>query len=125
MKYKKTIKKRFRKKKRSNKSKKYGGSSQQQILSLELEPSELERKIIYWADKLAQHRDYLVKTEQYIEEIKRKIQTLVDQLGNNETLDINPIRSSSIESRVLQQLRLLNRLRPHNRQTINERLNYI
>lgn len=112
MKYKKTIKKRFRKKKRSNKSKKYGGSSQRQR-------EELENKINYWADKLAQHRDYLVKTEQYIEEIKRKIQTLVRQLGNNETLDINPIRSSSIESRVLQQLRAL-RADRRIRQTINE-----
>ena len=114
MKYKKTIKKRFRKKKRSNKSKKYGGSSQRQISRL-----ELENKINYLAYKLAQHRDYLVKTEQYIEEIKRKIQTLVRQLGNNETLYINPIRSSSIESRVLQQLRAL-RADRRIRQTINE-----
>lgn len=40
MKYKKTIKKIFRKKKRSNKSKKYGGSSQ-------IPRDELERKINY------------------------------------------------------------------------------
>jgi hypothetical protein len=109
MKYKKTIKKRFRKKKRSNKSKKYGGSSQRQISRL-----ELENKINYLVYKLAERFDYLVKTEQYIEEIKREIQTFVDQLGNNERLDINQIVLSSIEARVRQQLRAHSRIIQNN-----------
>lgn len=103
MKYKKTIKKRFHKKKRSNKSKKYGGSSQRSR-------EELEKKIDYLVDELAEHRDNLVKTEQYIEEIKRKIQTLVRRLGNNEILDNNQRILSSIEPRVRQQLRAYRRI---------------
>ena len=61
-------------------------------------------------DELAEHRDNLVKTEQYIEEIKRKIQTLVRLLGNNEILDNNQRILSSIEPRVRQQLRAYRRI---------------
>ena len=61
-------------------------------------------------DELAEHRDNLVKTEQYIEEIKRKIQTLVRRLGNNEILDNNQRILSSIEPRVRQQLRAYRRI---------------
>ena len=95
----KSMKKRRKSGKRiSKKSKKYGGSSQ-------IPRDELERKINYWADLLAERNDYLTKMNNYTEEIKGIIQTLVSQLDNN-----NRRLYNYVEPRVLQKLRAHRRI---------------